>query len=44
LFKKLYNFNVVKMADVFATDVCKSALISFSTTFLAGQEIFQTEV
>jgi len=32
MFKKLRNFNVVIMADIFATDVCKSALISFSTT------------
>jgi len=31
MFKKLCNFNVVVMADIFARDVCKSALVSFST-------------
>jgi len=32
MLKKLCNFNVVIMADIFATDICKSALINFSTT------------
>ena len=38
VFKKLCNFNVVIMADNFATDVCKSALSAFlqQSVLMAG--------